>query len=316
MTLTLRGMTPADDARRAELLNMAAAEPVTAANLAEWRRAEDPQRITYRVGAEDESGWIAGYAHVLRDPWLEAGGFWMHVVVDPAARGQGVGTMLFEAVRDFARTQGATQYHAEARDSLPEALAFAERCGFAVERHIFESTLDLATFEEARFAGAVERVEAAGIRFFTLADEGDTEAVRRKAWEVEWRVSQDIPGGSEGATRPFEAWVQQVCAASWYRPDAQIVAADGARWIGLSALGYFAQQQPMMYQMITGVDRAYRGRGIALALKLLGIRCARRYGVDYIRTNNDSQNAPILAVNRKLGFKPEPGYYRLLREDG
>lgn len=314
MPLTLRELTPADDPRRADLLNLAAAEPVTAADLADWRRAEDPRRITYRVGAEDKTGWIAGYAHVLRDPWLEAGSFWTHVAVDPTARRRGVGTMLFEAVRDFARAHGATRYHAEARDSLPEALVFAERCGFAVERHIFESTLDLAAFDEARFAGAIERAEASGIRFFTLADEGDTEAARHKVWEVERRVSQDIPGGSEGAIRPFEAWVQQVAEASWYRPDAQIVAADGERWIGLSALGFFETPQPMVYQMITGVECDYRGRGIALALKLLGVRYARRYGAAYIRTNNDSQNAPILAVNRKLGFRPEPGYYRLLRE--
>ena len=34
----------------------------------------------------------------------------------------------------------------------------------------------------------------------------------------------------------------------------------------------------------------------------------------YIRTNNDSNNAPMLAVNRKLGYKSEPGLYRLLCE--
>ncbi len=316
MSITLRQLTSADDPRRAELLNLDASQPVTAADLADWRRAEDPQRITYRIGAEDETGWIAGYAHALRDPWLALGSFWLYVVVDPAARRRGVGSALFEAVRDFARAHGAVRFHAEVRDTLPEALAFATRHGFAVERHIFESTLNLAAFDESRFAGTIERAEASGIHFFTLADEGDTEAARRRAWEVERRVCQDIPGGSEGATRPFEAYVKQVCEAAWYRPDAQILAADGGRWIGLSALGYFEAPQPMMYQMITGVDRAYRGRGIALALKLLGIRCARRYGAAYIRTNNDSQNAPILAVNRKLGFQPEPGAFRLLRADG
>lgn len=316
MTITLRELTPADDARRAELLNLATAEPVTAANLADWRRSEDPRRITYRVGAEEDDGQLVGMAHALRDPWLDAGSFWLHVVVDPAVRRHGVGSALFGAVRDFARARGATRYHAEARDTLPEALEFAQRHGFAVERHIFESTLDLASFDETRFMGTVERVEASDIHFFTLADVGDTEEARRKAWEVERRVCQDIPGGSEGATRPFDAFVKQVCEAAWYRPDAQFVAADGERWIGLSALGYYEQPQPMMYQMITGVDRAYRGRGIALALKLLGVRCARRHGAPYIRTNNDSENAPILAVNRTLGFQPEPGYYRLLREDG
>ncbi|HEY7850574.1 MAG TPA: hypothetical protein VIC27_10950, partial [Ktedonobacterales bacterium] len=29
------------------------------------------------------------------------------------------------------------------------------------------------------------------------------------------------------------------------------------------------------------------------------------------RTNNDSQNAPMLAVNRKLGYQPQPGFYRM-----
>jgi hypothetical protein len=38
---------------------------------------------------------------------------------------------------------------------------------------------------------------------------------------------------------------------------------------------------------------------------------ARRYGVRYLRTNNDAENAPMLAVNRKLGYRPEPGCYRM-----
>jgi hypothetical protein len=29
-------------------------------------------------------------------------------------------------------------------------------------------------------------------------------------------------------------------------------------------------------------------------------------GARYPRTNNDSQNAPMLVVNRKLGYRPEP----------
>lgn len=314
MPFTVRELTPADDIRRAALLNLTTTEPVTAADLAKWRRAEHPSRIVYRVGAADETGWIVGYAHALRDPWLAAGMYWLYVVVDPPARRRGVGSLLFNAIRGFARTHGATHYHTEVSDTLSESLAFAKRRGFAIERHIFESTLHLATFGETRFRGTIERAEAAGIRFFTLADEGDSEAARRRVWEVETRVCQDIPGGSEGATRPFEAWVQQVCQAAWYRSDAQIVAADGTRWIGLSALGYYDVPQPIMYQIITGVDRAYRGRGLALALKLLTIRCARRYGAAYIRTNNDSENVPILTINRKLGFQPEPGSYRLLSE--
>jgi hypothetical protein len=50
---------------------------------------------------------------------------------------------------------------------------------------------------------------------------------------------------------------------------------------------------------------------VALGLKLLAIRAARRHGARYLRTNNDSENAPMLAVNRKLGYQPAPGYYRM-----
>lgn len=65
--------------------------------------------------------------------------------------------------------------------------------------------------------------------------------------------------------------------------------------------------------MFTGVDPAWHGKGIALALKVLAIDCARRYGADYISTNNDSENAPMLAINRTLGYQPQPGFYRMLR---
>jgi GNAT superfamily N-acetyltransferase len=104
-----------------------------------------------------------------------------------------------------------------------------------------------------------------------------------------------------------------VCSASWYRPDGQIVAAVGETWVGMAAVGYF-EATNSMYNMFTGVDPAWRGKGIALALKLLTIACARRYSADYISTNNDSENAPMLAINRTLGYQPEPGYYQMTRE--
>jgi hypothetical protein len=46
-------------------------------------------------------------------------------------------------------------------------------------------------------------------------------------------------------------------------------------------------------------------------LKLQTILLAKKEGLRFIRTHNDSNNAPMLAINRKLGYKPEPGYYKL-----
>jgi hypothetical protein len=36
----------------------------------------------------------------------------------------------------------------------------------------------------------------------------------------------------------------------------------------------------------------------------------------HIRTNNDLQNAPILAINRKLGYKAEPGVVQVCERAG
>ena len=80
----------------------------------------------------------------------------------------------------------------------------------------------------------------------------------------------------------------------------------------MAAVGYY-ERSNSMHNAFTGVERAYRGRKLGLALKLLAIQCARSYGATSIMTDNDSQNAPMLAINRKLGYKSEPGLYMLIR---
>ena len=51
---------------------------------------------------------------------------------------------------------------------------------------------------------------------------------------------------------------------------------------------------------------AWRGRGIALALKGEAIGWAIRHGLAYLETGNDPDNAPMRAVNARLGFRPRP----------
>ncbi|MBA2680654.1 MAG: GNAT family N-acetyltransferase [Ktedonobacteraceae bacterium] len=308
----LRPVDPQTDfPHMAELYNTFEPEPLTAEELGRWVQQASPARIHQRVAALDEQGQLVGFNNSGRDPWMPSGRFWIEVVVDPSWRKQGIGELLYTHALQFVQEQGATTLEAEVRDHMPESLHFAEQRGFKIDRHHFESTLDLATFDEARFSGVVEAVEASGIRFFTLADLGDTLEVQRRLYEINRRYAGDVPGGSESFT-PFEQFHKEVFEAPWYRADCQLVAADGDRWIGMSAIGYFPETNHM-HHMMTGVEPAYRGRKIALALKLLTIRRARTYGAAYIRTNNDSQNAPILAVNRKLGYRAQPGKYLLLR---
>jgi GNAT superfamily N-acetyltransferase len=56
--------------------------------------------------------------------------------------------------------------------------------------------------------------------------------------------------------------------------------------------------------LFTGTLPEYRGRGLALAVKLASLRWAAARGVTRVFTSNDETNAPMLAVNRRLGYRP------------
>ncbi len=58
---------------------------------------------------------------------------------------------------------------------------------------------------------------------------------------------------------------------------------------------------------MTGTARAARGRGVATAIKRAMILWARdEAGLTALRTTNEERNAPMLAINRKLGYRPKP----------
>ena len=59
---------------------------------------------------------------------------------------------------------------------------------------------------------------------------------------------------------------------------------------------------------MTGVAPEHRGRGLALALKLLSFRFLKAHGYAETRTHNDTANPPILRLNEKLGYRRLPGW--------
>lgn len=315
-TVALRPTRYPDDLERTvAIYNTWSLEPMTVERALEWEANLAAESRRYRFVAESRAGsagssasLVVGYVEATHKPWTKPGYFEVELVVDAQRRRSGAGAALWQATLAWLRAESARRVEIELRDNDPASIRFAEARRFMRERHRFESTLDLASFDERPFVGALERAQADGYRFFSLADVGDTEEARRRDYAINRRAALDIPG-AEPTFMPFEEWRRVVCGASWYRPDGQIIAARGDEWVGMAAVGYFAVTNSM-YNMVTGVDRAHRGHGVAQALKLLAIRCARRYGAVYIRTHNDSENAPILAINRKLGYQPQPGLYQ------
>ncbi len=57
---------------------------------------------------------------------------------------------------------------------------------------------------------------------------------------------------------------------------------------------------------MTAVRRAWRGRGIAVALKRATIAWAIEHGLTALETGNDQENVAMRAVNGGLGYAPLP----------
>jgi GNAT superfamily N-acetyltransferase len=312
--LQLRPMNATDLPRVVELTNTVDPEPIDVQTQHERMYNAPPWRIQQRVVAVDNNGSIVGFYTALHDSWLISGHFWIHVIVDKAQRRLGVGMLLFDDALKYVQEQGATHVDSEVRDQCEECLQFAQHHDFSIERHTFESRLDLSAFDESPFAGTIEAVEVSGIRFFTLADVGNTPEAQQHLYEINRAYAADNPGNArEGwEFQSFEAFSKNVFQASWFRADGQIIAADGDKWVGMAAAGYLKNGNTML-NAFTGVDRAYRGRKLGLALKLLAIQYAREQGASSMLTDNDSRNAPVLAINNKLGYQREPGVNELVR---
>ncbi|RIX51262.1 GNAT family N-acetyltransferase [Paenibacillus nanensis] len=324
MTFHLRPLRlPEDYAPLAELLNTHWAEPTSAEKLEDddkklyetghtWKNEQglllgyDRSRVVAVNGQND----LWGYVWVWRAPWTEPGYVCMTLVVKPEVRKQGVGEALLRHAYDWADGIGASAFITEVWDDQPEALEFAKNRGFMVERQTYQSVLQLEPSASGLTVGDPEGLlQENGLKMLTLADE-PSEENERKLYELSTATMRDIPGYL-GDVPDFTEWKKWYLQVDGFKPELVFIAADDGRFVGMANVIHIAATNGM-YHEYTCVDRAYRGRKIALALKQAAIREGLSRGAAYIRTDNDSMNAPMLHINRKLGYKPLRGNYRII----
>lgn len=91
-----------------------------------------------------------------------------------------------------------------------------------------------------------------------------------------------------------------------------ILATLGDEWVALSMI--VKESDDFYYNSMTGVIREYRGKGLALAIKVKAIEYAKNDKAKYVRTHNDSKNTPMITINKKLGYKSKPGFFNLIKK--
>jgi ribosomal protein S18 acetylase RimI-like enzyme len=273
-----------------------------------WLQYTSAGRIARHQVCVDEQNTVIGYGNAIHTGSSPANHFDTWIGVNPPFRRQGIGSAVWKVLLEDLKAQGADQLVCEVFEKESAGMAFAEKCGFRIDRHKFHSILDLPTFDETPFLPIIAALEAQGFRFCTLADLPDDLDTQRKYYELNYAAVRDIPGEFWN----FEAYAQffkeRILGAVWFRREGQILAVDGNTLAGFASVSLSPETQSA-YNTTTGVARGYRGRHIGLALKVLAARYAHQSGVRHVITDNDSLNAPILAINRKMGYQPQSGKY-------
>jgi GNAT superfamily N-acetyltransferase len=223
------------------------------------------------------------------------------VAVDPDARRQGIGTALLD--RALGAAAGESEVVAVASAAAPDALAFAEHRGFEEEHRVYESRLEMSTFDPDGFGALEPPLVLAGYRFSFLSEE-DSPALRRSLHELNETAVQDIPAGRPIQPTTFAVWLRDWIEAPHALPQAFSVALRGDEPVAFSYV--VSQSEGVGYTWMTAVARAHRGHGLGLAVKVRALRAANAIGLRQVLTNNDPDNGPMLAINRRLGFRDLP----------
>lgn len=305
MSFQLRPTTVDEIPALAALITAQSSEPVSPESLARedaLRPATDPY---IRLGAFSPEGHLLGFAFGWHAEDMAPGEFFCRVRVDAAHQGQGAGRAVWAATLNWCREQGATSIVSGLMEADVRAQRVVQEAGFQIVHRLFESTLNLPDWDPAPWLGLVAAVESTGIRFVSQAELGTSPEALRPLWAASSQMSLEVPFNEHRQPLPFETWHRLFTENPHQTADGVFLALDGEEIVGVTMVAW--TDSGALYNEFTGVDRSYRGRGIALALKVKALQWAKSTGAPYIRTNNHSVNGPMLAVNAKLGYKPEPG---------
>lgn len=278
-------------------------------SLEEWRfwdENRDPKCRWRRWVAESDEVVLGYGGYSQYEDMFHPRKFQLELGVHPSHQRQGIGSFLYLTVLKNLESLDPISLRAWAKEDMNYSCAFLERRGFINDMRVWESRLDVANFDFTPYAGLSEKLESEGFQIRTLDELRFDPERDLKLYELQKEISWDVPipeERTEISLAIYEKWLKDPDLL----PDAFFIMVCEGEYVGLSNLRY-NPKSPDLFQGLTGVKRAFRRKGLALALKLRGIAYAREHGCPGLRTNNESMNEPILNLNRRLGFVRQPAW--------
>ena len=225
------------------------------------------------------------------------------VTVLTEQRRRGAGSALYEAISAWAAERALSELEVPVLDNDPESLAFAQRRGFVEERREVGVVLHLAGLDP------VDVEPPDGVEIVTWAERPE---LAHGMYDVALEAFPDIPGFEDDDIEPFDDWLAHDMQGSGDRPEATFVALAGEEVVGYAKFSLTAAQPGIAHHDLSAVKRAWRGRGVARALKAAQINWALANGYEELRTRNEERNEPIRRLNARFGYRPGIGHVYLV----
>ena len=222
------------------------------------------------------------------------------ITVLAGKRRRGAGTALYAAISMWASERRARELEVSVSGDDRESLSYAQRRGFIEVRRQVGLVLSLVGISPLRVQ------PPGGIEIVTWAQRPE---LARGMYEVDLEIHPDIPGFEDVALEPFEDWMAHNMQRPTDSPEATFIALGGEEVVGFAKLSLTAPTAAG--HAMTAVKRAWRGRGIARALKATEINWALANGYTELHTSNEERNAPINRLNARLGYRPGIGRIHL-----
>ena len=225
---------------------------------------------------------------------------YVSVWVVPERRRNGLGSKLLAHAFAHCESHGIVRTTVLVRETNEAGLAFAARHGYRVTGRSVQLELDLAS----AVLPELELHEEIEVGPHSAAE-------LRALWAIECEALPDVPGFDAEVAEPFERWRDRALTMPGYRPETFMVARSRGVPIGFAQLRFDGVEEGTAEHEFTGVLRAWRGRGIAAALKRSQVAWAKEAGLRKLSTENEERNEPIRRVNEELGYAPTPAWLLL-----
>jgi mycothiol synthase len=300
----------------AEIMNSCWPDERTTAEALEDEASKIPGHIKHEDFVAEEDGKVIAYAvYTQFTGAYHPQKFWGWIFVTPTYQNETIGTQLFQTILAALQPYDPISLRTTTREDQSSALHLITKWKFSESKRYWESRLNINNFDMTPYLKVEEKPVTHGIEITTLAELSKCDsAYKEKYYDMWCETRLDVPRSEPATNVSYEHWHKWIIESPYMIPEATLIAVDKAEknYVGVSQLLKAADGEHLQTGL-TGVRRAYRRKGIALALKLKGIAYAKQHGASELRTSNESTNQAMLSINEMLGYVKQPVWIEFVK---